>query len=90
MIIKLIHSPHVKTGKAFLTPDTLIVGIGPLTEVERAGYHARYLVNQGLRDIVRQLGEVPLPANPENLTIQMLRTAQRKYPYAEFTDGSVI
>lgn len=83
-------SPTLKQGKSYLTGDLLIIGNAPLNEVEAAGYHARYLVNRGLRDIVKQLGEVPLPLSPVNMTMWAMRTAQRQRPYDEFTDGSVI
>jgi hypothetical protein len=62
----------------------------PITEVQAAGYHARYLVNKGLRDIVVDyLGEPPLPRNPANLVIYYMRLENRrgqdaKIPYGVF------
>lgn len=83
-------NPTLKQGTNYLTGDLLIIGNAPLDEVGEAGYHAKWLVNRGLRDVVEWLGEVPLPRSPANMTLWAMRTAQRQRPNDEFTDGRVL
>ena len=49
---------------AIVGNSTVIIGAFPRTEVELAGYHARWLVQQGLIDVLQWLGEKPIPKHP--------------------------
>lgn len=86
--IQIRYTPNVKTGSMIVMPDMILIGTGQLSEIEAARYHAKYLVNKGLRDVVEWLGECPLTANPANNIIAQMRHLSRKGH--EFQDGSVI
>lgn len=44
--------------------SAVIIGAFPRTEVELARYRARWLVQQGLLDVLHWLGEKPIPEHP--------------------------
>lgn len=53
------------TVMAIGTPTVqFLIGSKPRTEVELARYHARWLVQNGLRDVVEWLGERVTPERP--------------------------
>jgi hypothetical protein len=49
---------------AIVGNEVVAIGAFPRTEVELAGYHARWLVQQGLIDVLHWLGEKPIPKHP--------------------------
>jgi len=49
---------------AIVGNEVVVIGAFPRTEVELAGYHARWLVQQGLIDVLHWLGEKPIPKRP--------------------------
>lgn len=49
---------------AIVGNKVVFIGAFPRTEVELAGYRARWLVQQGLIDILHWLGEKPVPKHP--------------------------
>lgn len=44
--------------------EVVVIGTCPRTELELAGHHARWLVQQGLMDVLEWLGEKPIPKHP--------------------------
>lgn len=42
----------------------VVIGVRPLTELERARYRAKWLVQNGLRDVLTWLGERVTPEEP--------------------------
>ncbi len=70
---------QVAIGQSYGANEPVVfVGTGKLTEIEAAGYHGRYLVNKGLRDIVEWLGECPLTINPANNLIAVMRHVSKE------------
>lgn len=61
---------------AIVGNEIVVIGAFPRTEVELAGYHARWLVQQGLMDILQWLGEKPIPKHPA--TAASVMTALRR------------
>ena len=56
--VNLLHSPHAPIDRAFVLPgNRVIANFGPVTEVEHAGRLARWLVRDGLADVLTWLGE---------------------------------
>lgn len=49
---------------AMIGREVVVIGTRPRTELELAGWHARWLVQQGLIDILEWLGEKPIPKHP--------------------------
>jgi len=84
-----MKSGQVAIGQPYGSSENVVfVGTAPLTELEAAGYHARYLVNKGLRDVVLWLGECPLTVNPANNIIAVMRhVGTAEQPYDEFFRG---
>lgn len=69
--IPIVLTPYVKDGTAYAINDptklggTVIhLGTMPRTEVELAGHHGRWLVQQGLIDVLEWLGERPISKHP--------------------------
>ena len=62
--IRIVEDPHTRKGIGHMVGDIILLGTRPWTEIERAGWHARWIVNQGLSDVVEWIGESHLPRNP--------------------------
>lgn len=45
-------------------PAYMVVGMRPRTELEQARWRARWLVQQGLIDVLAWLGQKPIPKHP--------------------------
>lgn len=67
--IRIVEDPTTRNGVGYLMGDVLMLGIRPWTEIERAGYHARWIVNNGLSDVVDWLGEPRLPYRPSERSV---------------------
>lgn len=57
-------NPALDDGTVMMLPSAVIIGTRPRTELQLAGHHARWLVQQGLIDILSWLGEKPIPKHP--------------------------
>lgn len=58
-------------------PAYIIIGTHPRTEIQRARWHARWLVQQGLIDVLDWLGEKPIPKHPLSGKEVLARFKQR-------------
>ena len=63
--IPIVVSPAMPDGTiAMVGSELVLIGTFPRTEIELARYHARWLVQQGLLDVLSWLGEKPIPEHP--------------------------
>lgn len=61
-------NPELRQGTIYqLAGGTLIVGTRPYDELDLARHHARWLVQQGLIDVLQWLGEQPIPKHPRTV-----------------------
>lgn len=61
-------NPELRQGTAYqLAGGTLILGTRPYDEIDLARHHARWLVQQGLIDVLLWLGETPIPKHPRTV-----------------------
>jgi len=68
---------HLPEGDAIKYPET---------EIERAGWEARWIVSRGLRDVVDWAGVTRIPRNPRNIALRIMHDTQpllgdTKIPY---------
>ena len=67
--IRVIENPRLRNGTGYLVDGTILLGTRPWTELEKAGYAAKVIVNHGLADVVRWLGEPLLPKSPPKTSV---------------------
>lgn len=67
--IQVIEDGNLRNGVGYLTGGLMILGTRPWTEVEKAGYRAKVIVNHGLADVVRWLEEPLLPKDPPKTSV---------------------
>jgi hypothetical protein len=64
-MIRILPSEVAPNGTTYLIGGhTLVVGCRPLTDREDWRREARWIVQNGLRDVLEWLGETPIPRHP--------------------------
>lgn len=62
--IPIVMSPHMRDGEVYLIDRKMFIGTYPKTPVQLAGEEGRWLVRNGLADVLEWLGEKVGPMHP--------------------------